>query len=450
MGCNAVVAGARMERDMSQPGFLPRRLDMNSSSQQLHTDIAVVGGGIAGLVAASMAKRAGLEVVVVDPAPLGGRGRTDERAGFLFNRGPHALYLGGPAERALRDLGCALDGAPPSADAFGTLSGTVDVLPGSVRTLATTRLLGVKGKAAIARFRSRLAKASPTTLAETTFAAWLADLNLPADAQALVEMIARVATYTNAPTMASADMVVRQMQMAGTSGVRYLHGGWQTIVDHLASPLGTSGHHAATASSVEREGSHVLVNCADGSCVVARGGVVALADPQLSARLLGRQPFAVGPAVEAVCLDLGTSVRPAHGLLLGVDEPLYLSVHSPSARLAPPGAAVVHVARYLAPGDSPPPDSARAELQAHAALAGVVPDHVLESRYLHRMTVVGAMATAAFGGLGGRPAVRDTGVDGVYLAGDWVGPTGHLLDASVASAVEASAAACRAATLVGR
>ena len=425
---------------------------MDASPQQLRVDIAVVGGGIAGLVAAALARRQGLHVLVIDPAPLGGRGRTVERGGFLFNRGPHALYLGGPAERVLRSLGCDLGGAPPSTSMFGRLDDRVQPLPTNLRTLVRTRLLGFKGKSAITRFQSRLASSKASTLTGTTFAEWIDAQPLPADARALVEMLSRVATYTNAPTLASADMVVGQMQQAMGKGVRYLHGGWQSIVDHLAPA--SAAHLHATASAITRDGSDVVVECAGGSHVVAKAVVVALTDPRATAGLLGRAPFMVGPPVEASCLDLGLYVSPPLGLLLGVDQPLYLSVHSPSARLAPEGKAMVHVARYLSPGESAGEqrlaDDTRHQLHAHAALADIAPDQILEERYLHRMTVVGAMATAEHGGLPGRPGTHDSGIDNVFLAGDWVGPTGHLLDASVASAAAAAEAACRAATLVER
>ena len=45
-------------------------------------------------------------------------------------------------------------------------------------------------------------------------------------------------------------------------------------------------------------------------------------------------------------------------------------------------------------------------------------------RYLHRMVVVSASVNPAGGGLAGRPDVDDSGLDGVLIAGDWVGPDG--------------------------
>ena len=65
-------------------------------------------------------------------------------------------------------------------------------------------------------------------------------------------------------------------------------------------------------------------------------------------------------------------------------------------------------------------------------------------RFLPRMVAVSAMATPATGGLAGRPAV-DRG-DGLYLAGDWVGGEGWLVDAALASGAAAAAAALRSRT----
>jgi hypothetical protein len=47
--------------------------------------------------------------------------------------------------------------------------------------------------------------------------------------------------------------------------------------------------------------------------------------------------------------------------------------------------------------------------------------------------VANTLPLASSGGLAGRPGVADTGVPGVTMAGDWVGPVGLLADASLAS-----------------
>jgi hypothetical protein len=52
------------------------------------------------------------------------------------------------------------------------------------------------------------------------------------------------------------------------------------------------------------------------------------------------------------------------------------------------------------------------------------------------MTVVGAVPVPGVG-LAGRVDVGDTGHEGVLVAGDWVGPHGHLADAALASGEDA-------------
>jgi len=52
------------------------------------------------------------------------------------------------------------------------------------------------------------------------------------------------------------------------------------------------------------------------------------------------------------------------------------------------------------------------------------------------MTVVNGFPMAATGGLSGRPGVTVQDRPNVFLAGDWVGSRGMLVDASAASAEE--------------
>lgn len=400
----------------------------------------VVGAGIAGLTAAQLLRRAGRDVLVLDPSPPGGRGRTDCRNGVQWNRGPHALYLGGPAERTLRDLGVSWRGAAPGALHLSD-GDTVGVGPAGVGSLIASPFLGGRGRVAVGKLFATLGRQRPERLAGRTFAAWIGSLGVPDDAAAFIAAVGRVSTYSNAPDLADAGMVVAQMQQAGRHGVRYIDGGWQTLVDQLAAGLEV---RPVAATAVTSDGDGVEVTTAGDDVVRARAAVVAVATPD-AASTLTSVSYAAGPPVEAACLDLSTTRPAAVPVLLGVDEPLYLSDHGVRARLAPQGQSVVHVARYLAPAEQHDPGSTRAQLEAHAARAGLTSDTVADARYLHRMTVVGALAVADHGGLQGRP--EDSGVDRVFLAGDWVGPTGHLLDAAMASA---SMAAQRAATLVGR
>jgi hypothetical protein len=115
--------------------------------------------------------------------------------------------------------------------------------------------------------------------------------------------------------------------------------------------------------------------------------------------------------------------------VLSLDDPLYATTQSPPARQAPEGQAVVAAIRYGARSA----EADRAQLDAVVAEAGIRPGDVLNSRFLAHMTVAGAIPRARNGGLSGRPGVEDSGVPGVTMAGDWVGPAGLLADAALAS-----------------
>ena len=84
-----------------------------------------------------------------------------------------------------------------------------------------------------------------------------------------------------------------------------------------------------------------------------------------------------------------------------------------------------------------------AELRGYAHLAGIADDHIVEERFLAGMVVTHLLPSLEHG-LAGRPGVALAGAEGIYLAGDWVGPSGWLADAAMASGRRAGMLAARA------
>lgn len=418
------------------------------------TDTVVVGGGLAGLVAAATAARAGTgRVLLFDPRPLGGRARVDDRDGYRFGRGPRALYLGGPAERTLQGLGVdTAGGGAPQLDGAGAMDGgQLHRLPQGPLSALRSTLMTPREKFAFAKVFLRLPRIEPATLAGLTVTEWLDQQAMVGAPRRMVEALIRVATYCDAPDVLDAGAAIAGAQAGLSPGVRYLDGGWQTLVDatwRVAQEAGVTCHPEA----VEQVGTDptrpgmVQVRTTSGE-IEARSVVVAAGLPDVAVRLLGGVPPSwpvLGPPVTAACLELGLRRPPPRRFVLGIDEPTYLSTHAPPARLAPPGHAVVHAMRYQRPGVPRSASADRHALDDLATQAGIGPDDIAAERFLATMVVSGAMPTAAAGGLGGRVPVEVAEQPGIYLAGDWVGPTGMLLDAAASSAADAARRATRA------
>ncbi len=79
-------------------------------------DVAVIRGGLAGLVAAVYLASAGKSVVLFEKArELGSRASTHTKGQFSFNLGPHALYRGRDGAKILKELGVSFSSSVPDA-----------------------------------------------------------------------------------------------------------------------------------------------------------------------------------------------------------------------------------------------------------------------------------------------------------------------------------------------
>ncbi len=418
------------------------------------TDVLVVGGGLAGLAAATTAARAGRQVTLLEArSEPGGRARTAEQDGFLLNEGPHALYRQGEGLAVLRELGIEPEGTvPPTKGAMGLAEGRLGHLPVGPASMARTDLVSFRAKVALARQLTALPKLDPGPLAGVPLADWLADLLPDQRSRDLVAGILRVATYSNDPEHLSAGAALLQLQRSLDGGVLYLHGGWATLVRGLTDAAVAAGVRIVTGQKVARvepAPSGVVVRTATGGWTAA-AAVVTTGGPAGAADLLGvtdgplrERARTARPSVVAA-LDVGLR-RPwgsAPTFVLGVDQPLYLSVHGPTADLAPADGALVTLAKYLPPDSGADATDDRRELEAMLDL--VQPrwrSDATAVRFLQRVVAATDIPTAATGGLAGRPSTAVPGMSGVHVAGDWVGPEGLLADAALASGAAAGRAA---------
>ncbi|MGN6662760.1 MAG: protoporphyrinogen/coproporphyrinogen oxidase [Solirubrobacterales bacterium] len=387
-----------------------------------HKKAIVVGGGPAGLVAAAKLAEGGAATTLLEASShLGGRAASETHEGFVLNQGPHALYVGGPAMRELRAMGIELPWWNP-------------VTPNSVFVRGGRPRRSPGGAPSLIRWLAGVARSRPEELRDLSVSEWLRR-TCPPRARAGAGALVRVTTFVADHDALSAEVAATQLKIGISPGVRYLRGGWQSLVDALAGRAEGSGaslRTRAAARMLHREGGGWTV-ALDEETLHAEVLVLATGEPDAAAKLLGEEaPAAPGPAAELSVLDLGLESLPkrTRRFALGVDEPTYLSRHSPPRHR---DGVLLSLASY-----------ARQPRPALEALADSVQpgwrERLTMQRFLPRMAAVSAIPGPG-DGFAGRPQV-DRG-DGLYLAGDWVGPEGWLVDSAIASGAAAAAAALR-------
>lgn len=405
--------------------------------------VNVVGGGIAGLIAAVDAARAGARVRLFEASgDLGGRARTKAVQGYLLNQGPHALYQNGAFKRELDRLGVAYSGGRSLAGSRQAIAkGRLHVLPDSMGAMVKTSLFGVREKLA---YTAVLKQVVDGATGDGSFAHWLDETKLAPRLRAALEALGRLSSYANGSAEVSARAMLDQIRLA-LGGTLYLDGGWASLVEGLAAAAREAGAELTSGAAVEQvtlDGRGSKTRLADGREFIADATILALGPNEAAQLAPGiaslRKEAQEAVPVRASTLDLALKAMPpgAHDFALGIDQPVYLSLHSRSARLAPEGGALVHIARYLPVGEAP--SNARAELEGVADLA--MPgwrDLEVKRQELRGMIVSHGLPRWDRP----RPNVALEDAPGVFIAGDWVGPEGMIADAAAASAASAAAAA---------
>jgi len=421
----------------------------------LAKNVVIVGGGIAGLAASIYLARGGRTVTLFEKRRyLGGRAVTHIRHGYRFNLGPHAFYRGGEGSKVLAELGIPVRGGKPSTSGVALYGKDRHRLPAGFFSLLATGLFNIKDKFEAARLLSRVKRMKKTAeFASMSARQWL-DTNItrPRVREAF-EAFLRLATYCTEMEKMNAGAALGHLRIA-MRGVIYVDEGWQKLVDALHSSAVAAGVNFVTSSRVVRvnhdtaareieiggleqesqseTGSYLLPARGDTRGTRLAADTVLLAvDPDTARELMGNVTWPKMTPVLLSTLDVALSrlPDPKRTFALGIDRPLYFSVHSRWAQLTPKGGALVHASRYGG-GD---------EADLEALLDEMQPgwrDFVVHCRFLPSMVVSNALMEPA-------PATRPaaiTPIRGLYLAGDWVGDIGLLSDAALASARDSAKA----------
>ncbi|MGN6184120.1 MAG: phytoene desaturase family protein [Thermoanaerobaculia bacterium] len=439
-------------------------------------NVIVVGGGLAGLAASIFLARGGCSVTLFEKRRvLGGRAITHLRYGYRFNLGGHAFYKHGLGASVCRDLGVPIRGGLVKTKGVALINGNEQTLPSGIASLLTTSLLSLRGKMQLGVALLRVRGKNGANVGDITVREWLDKTFDDARARDVMEALLRLSTYSDHANEASAPLALAQMR-AALRGTIYIDEGWQRIVDSMHSAAVSAGVHFVSSSrvvGVVQDGAVRAVELGgleldaenpntlslampdlrpdevEGALIPAENVVLAV-DPMTAYELAGNVgvswPKNASP-VTAACLDvaLRSLPNPKNTYAIGIDQPLYYSVHSQFAQLTPKGGALIHLAKYRKETSASNREIEGGattinedERTLEALLDRMQPgwrDVLVHRRFLPSMTVSNAIAKANVP----RPTAI-TPVKGLYIAGDWVGDEGLLSDAALASARTAAKA----------
>jgi oxygen-dependent protoporphyrinogen oxidase len=241
--------------------------------------IAVIGGGVGGLVAARALVRAGIDAEVFEAAPrAGGVVATSAIDGYVREHAASS-FLGGPGDGAYalcRELGVAVDRASPRARArWIYLDGKLRALPRSPLDLVTSDLLTWRGKLdllrepfraagkgddesvhafAARRFGAEAARAIVSPFVTGVYAADAHDISLAAGFPRLAALDAHGGIVRGMLAQAARGLAgrLRGDKPATTPrGMWAPRGGLGALVDALAGELGDRIHTSARVARIE-------------------------------------------------------------------------------------------------------------------------------------------------------------------------------------------------------
>jgi phytoene dehydrogenase-like protein len=371
--------------------------------------LTVVGGGLAGLVAAITAAEGGAEVRLYEAhARLGGRWRVSDPP-FVLHEGPHVVYRDGPLYPWLRRRG---------------LLGTTRPVPVSALRRFGFRMDGrLRHRPPMDLLRVLLARPAPV---DASFTDW-ATGRFGGRAARRAAAAGGVALFHPRPGDLSAAFVHERLRrvFALPPQAGYREGGWGRLMEDLGGYARRLGVQIQTGKRIDSR--------PDGPVIVATSLAAARA-------LLGDASLD-WPSGRVGLLDLSLRRAPRDAFVVcDLDEGGWLEDFSlPDPTLAPAGCSAVQIQLPLRPGDDRSVMIARLERLADLGLPG------WRDRVEFRRDAIARGRTGAVDYPGrtwrDRPAI-DRG-DGLYLVGDQVAAPGLLSEVSLASGIEAGQLAAR-------
>lgn len=437
---------------MSQkPSFI--RLEFESFNEggffmeKNHWDVVIIGGGLAGYVAANYLGKTSLNVLLLEKgSKVGGRARTDVSKEQYFNMGPHALYKKGKAKPILDELGVDLSGESPKLSGVVVQENEEYQAPFSPGGLFSTKLLKFQDRFKWINVFTRLNKINADELAGMTYKEWVQEEVEDEMIQQLLFVFARIATYSHAPEKVSAKVVVTHLKRV-MGGVLYLDDGWQKMIDQLHNKAVLSGVQVQKKANVihieSLEVGKQRIKLSNGeeiktNRIIYTGAPYDLKKISPITDALHNSIKNMEP-IKAATLDVALTKLPysKRKFGMGLSEPFYYSVHSSYGHLSKDGqSAVLHVLKYLHPDEDLDVNQVKGELEMF--MEKMQPgwkNYEITSRYLPTMTVNQRVPLPKDDGTFRSARIKGTDM---YIAGDWTCDDSMLSEAAISSGKRAA------------
>jgi hypothetical protein len=368
-------------------------------------DVTIVGGGLGGLTAAVAAGERGWSVRLLEAHDhLGGRARTSGGP-YRANRGPHVVYSDGPLWAWLdeRNLTAGARSAPLRARVVVRVNGRGRRVP----------------PVALMRAVAKIRRADPPV--DAGFWEWASHLVGDVAAERIGAFMG-VVTFDSDPGRLSAAFVHERLLRATTfpPTVRYMPGGWSTMIDRLADRARALGARIETRAPVD----------------ALPDAPTILAIPMRAAtKLLGARPAGSGEGTTTALLDLGLVRRRTDPYVVSdLDAPGFCETFTvPDPSLAPAGEHLVQTQAGMRPDETLDAAVARLEALVDTAYIG----WRARETWRRRARIVDETGALDLPGCTwrDRPAVQQA--DGVWLVNDRIAAPGLLSEVTHRAALDA-------------
>jgi 15-cis-phytoene desaturase len=211
---------------------------VDTSSEVLHQDVLIVGGGLAGLSAAALLAKQGKKVTLIERGQIGGRAVTLNLKGFSFNFGAHAIYGRDTSilHQFQKELSLDIDWRDFSPDkAKYDIGHTLTDVPANIKGLFLTKILkgADKLKFTFEVFKTMISIEKGKE--HQSISQWMEEQNLSEEVKKMMLTLASSNFFTstpeNIPSTVFFDYYRRLFKT--NKPVAYIGGGWQALINQF-------------------------------------------------------------------------------------------------------------------------------------------------------------------------------------------------------------------------